>query len=47
MKDVIYHKFLSFKPSVNIEELINKGLKGEELGKEIKRLEIEKFKNLK
>lgn len=47
MKDVIYHKFLSFKPTVNIEELIKSGLKGEELGKEIKRLEIENFKKLK
>jgi tRNA nucleotidyltransferase/poly(A) polymerase len=38
-------KFLDYKPTVSAEELMAKGFKGAELGREIKRLEIEKFKN--
>lgn len=40
-------KFLDYKPSVSAEKLMTKGFKGVELGHEIKRLEIEKFKNIK
>ena len=36
--------FLDYKPTVSAEELMSKGFKGAELGREIKRLEIEKFK---
>jgi tRNA nucleotidyltransferase/poly(A) polymerase len=39
-------KFLDYKPTVSSEELMNKGFKGADLGREIKRLEIEKFKNI-
>lgn len=38
-------KFIDFKPSVSSQELMSRGFKGEELGKEIKRLEIKNFKN--
>lgn len=39
-------KFVDYKPSVSSEELMKQGFKGAELGREIKRLEIEKFKKL-
>lgn len=39
-------KFLNYKPSISATELMDKGFKGAELGKEIKRLEINKFKKL-
>lgn len=39
-------KFLEYRPSVSSKELMDKGFKGKPLGDEIKRLEIEKFKNL-
>lgn len=38
-------KFIDYKPSVSAEELMKMGFKGSDLGREIKRLEIEKFKN--
>lgn len=44
IKDKWMIKFLEFTPSVSSKELMDKGFKGPELGKEIKRLEIEKFK---
>ena len=37
-------KFVEYKPSVSSQELMEQGFKGRELGLEIKRLEIEKFK---
>jgi tRNA nucleotidyltransferase/poly(A) polymerase len=37
-------KFLDYTPFVSSKELMDKGFKGVELGKEIKRLEIENFK---
>ena len=37
-------KFVNYKPTVSSEELMKKGFKGADLGREIKRLEIEKFK---
>ena len=39
-------KFVEYKPSVSAQELISKGFKGKSLGDEIKRLEIEKFKQM-
>lgn len=40
------NKFIKFKFSVSSEELMNKGFIGKELGNEIKRLELLKFKEL-
>ena len=37
-------KFIDYKPSVSAEELMKMGFKGSDLGREIKRLEIENFK---
>jgi tRNA nucleotidyltransferase/poly(A) polymerase len=42
----IFKKFLKYKPSVSAEDLMKQGFKGKALGDEIKRLEIEKFKQL-
>lgn len=39
-------KFLEYKPTVSSQELMEQGYKGKELGLEIKRLEIEKFKSI-
>ena len=39
-------KFVEYKPSVSSQELMEQGFKGRELGLEIKRLEIEKFKSM-
>ena len=39
-------KFLEFKPSVDAKELMEQGFKGKQLGDEIKRLEVEKFKEM-
>jgi tRNA nucleotidyltransferase/poly(A) polymerase len=39
-------KFVDYRPSVSSEELMKQGFKGAELGREIKRLEIEKFKSM-
>jgi hypothetical protein len=39
-------KFLEYRPSVDSKELMGKGFSGRELGLEIRRLEIEKFKKL-
>jgi tRNA nucleotidyltransferase/poly(A) polymerase len=46
MNDVIFTAFLTYKPTVSAEDLMASGLKGMELGREIKKLESEKFKNL-
>lgn len=37
-------KFVNYKPTVSSKELMDKGFKGSELGREIKRQEVEKFK---
>jgi hypothetical protein len=37
-------KFVEYKPSVLAQELMSQGFKGKALGDEIKRLEVEKFK---
>ena len=39
-------KFVEYKPSVSAQELMPQGFKGKALGDEIKRLEIEKFKQM-
>jgi tRNA nucleotidyltransferase/poly(A) polymerase len=39
-------KFVDYKPSISAQELMSKGFKGKELGDEIKRLEVEKFKSM-
>lgn len=39
-------KFVEYRPSVSAQELMSQGYKGKELGIEIKRLEIEKFKQM-
>ena len=39
-------KFIEYKPSVSAQELMSQGFKGKDLGDEIKRLEIEKFKQM-
>lgn len=39
-------KFVEYRPSVSAQELMSQGFKGKELGIEIKRLEIEKFKQM-
>jgi len=39
-------KFVEYKPSVSAQELMSQGFKGKDLGDEIKRLEIEKFKQM-
>jgi len=42
----IMKKFIIFKPSVNSQDLMDKGFKGRDLGIKIKELEIENFKEL-
>ena len=44
--DNIFNKFIEYKPSVSAQLLMDKGFKGSNLGNEIKRLEIEKFKEM-
>lgn len=39
-------KFVEYKPSISAQELMSQGFKGKALGDEIKRLEIEKFKQM-
>jgi tRNA nucleotidyltransferase/poly(A) polymerase len=39
-------KFIDYKPTVSAQELMDRGIKGKELGLEIKRLEVEKFKEM-
>jgi tRNA nucleotidyltransferase/poly(A) polymerase len=42
----IFNAFMKFSPTVSAEDLMERGFKGKELGDEIKKLEIEKFKKL-
>jgi tRNA nucleotidyltransferase/poly(A) polymerase len=42
----IFIRFIDYVPTVSAEDLMNKGFKGKSLGDEIKRLEIEKFKQM-
>lgn len=46
ISDKMHFSFLKYKPSVSSEELMRKGFTGAKLGDEIKRLEIEKFKQM-
>jgi hypothetical protein len=39
-------KFVEYKPTISSQELMKQGFKGKELGIEIKRLEVEKFKQM-
>ena len=39
-------KFVEYRPSVSAQELMAQGFKGKDLGDEIKRLEVEKFKQM-
>jgi len=39
-------KFVEYRPSVSAQELMSQGFKGRDLGIEIKRLEVEKFKEM-
>jgi len=39
-------KFVEYTPNVSAQELMSQGFKGKELGIEIKRLEVEKFKQM-
>jgi hypothetical protein len=39
-------KFLEYRPTVSAQKLMDRGIKGKELGLEIKRLEVEKFKEM-
>jgi len=39
-------KFIDYRPSISAQELMSQGFKGKELGLEIKRLEVEKFKSM-
>ena len=39
-------KFVEYRPSISAQELMSQGFKGKSLGDEIKRLEIEKFKQM-
>lgn len=39
-------KFVEYKPTVSAQELMSQGFKGKDLGEEIKRREIEKFKSM-
>jgi tRNA nucleotidyltransferase/poly(A) polymerase len=39
-------KFVEYRPSVSAQELMSQGFKGKDLGDEIKRLEVEKFKEM-
>ena len=39
-------KFVEYRPSVSAQELMSQGFKGKDLGDEIKRLEVEKFKSM-
>lgn len=43
----LLRKFISYEPSVNAAELQKLGFTGKELGQEIERLEVERFKTLK
>ena len=39
-------KFVEYKPTISSQELMKQGFKGKDLGVEIKRLEVEKFKQM-
>ena len=45
-KSPITLKFMEYRPTVSSQELMAQGIKGKDLGIEIKRLETEKFKQM-
>ena len=45
-KNPVLVKFIDYKPTVSSQELMSQGIKGKELGAEIKRRETEKFKQM-
>jgi tRNA nucleotidyltransferase/poly(A) polymerase len=46
INDDVLVKFVDYKPTVSSQELMVQGFKGKDLGDEIKRLEVEKFKSM-
>jgi tRNA nucleotidyltransferase/poly(A) polymerase len=46
VSDPVKIKFVEYKPTTSAQELMTQGFKGKALGDEIKRIEIENFKNL-
>ena len=46
INDPVKIKFLEYKPTTSAEELMSKGFRGKSLGEEIKRIELEKFRNI-
>ena len=46
INDPVKIKFVEYKPTTSAQDLMSKGLKGKTLGDEIKRIEIEKFKQM-
>lgn len=46
MNDKMYMAFLEYRPTVSAQDLMKQGFKDKALGDEIKRLEVEKFKDL-
>jgi hypothetical protein len=46
INDGIKIKFVEYKATTSAQELMSQGFKGKSLGDEIKRLEVEKFKQM-
>jgi tRNA nucleotidyltransferase/poly(A) polymerase len=46
LSDEMFGVFMDFKPKVDSQELMSRGIKGKQLGDEIKRLEVEQFRSL-
>ena len=46
INDPIKIKFVEYKPTTSAQDLMSQGFKGKSLGDEIKRLEIENFKEM-
>lgn len=42
----LYDVFVKYRPTTSSQDLMNRGFKGQALGEEIKRLEVEKFKQM-
>jgi hypothetical protein len=45
LSDPVFKEFISYEPTTSGDELISLGFSGKEIGEEMKRIEIEKFKN--
>jgi len=46
INDDVLVKFVDYKPTTSAQDLMSQGFKGKDLGDEIKRLEVEKFKSM-